>query len=137
MLVFLWLSSDTEVVWKMYGACKYFSSSHACNIDSSSYVQTHNSCRMIAGFGSGAAFSLVSGMTQGNPLMGAFSTGTLFALLQGAFYQVLMCICCGCEHSCLSTPCALCRLVLTSVTCIAGGQKVSTACRQHIISCPI
>lgn len=46
-------------------------------------------CRMIAGFGSGAAFSLVSGMTQGNPLMGAFSTGTLFALLQGAFYQVV------------------------------------------------
>lgn len=45
-------------------------------------------CSMIAGFGSGAAFSLVSGMTQGNPLMGAFSTGTLFALLQGAFYQV-------------------------------------------------
>ena len=45
---------------------------------------------MIAGFGSGAAFSLVSGMTQGNPLMGAFSTGTLFALLQGAFYQVVM-----------------------------------------------
>lgn len=45
-------------------------------------------CRMIAGFGSGAAFSLVSGMTQGNPMMGAFSTGTLFALLQGAFYQV-------------------------------------------------
>lgn len=44
---------------------------------------------MIAGFGSGAAFSLVSGMTQGNPLMGAFSTGTLFALLQGAFYQVV------------------------------------------------
>ena len=52
----------------------------------------HGACRMIAGFGSGAAFSLVSGMTQGNPLMGAFSTGTLFALLQGAFYQVLVCI---------------------------------------------
>ncbi|KAL3141995.1 hypothetical protein ABBQ32_004638 [Trebouxia sp. C0010 RCD-2024] len=43
---------------------------------------------MIAGFGSGAAFSLVSGMTQGNPSQGAFSTGVLFALLQGAFYQV-------------------------------------------------
>ena len=44
---------------------------------------------MGAAFGSGAAFSLVSGMSGGkNPMMGAFSTGVLFALLQGGLYQV-------------------------------------------------
>ena len=53
--------------------------------------------RMIASFGSGAAFSLVSGM--GNtppqpgapapgPLPSALVTGAMFALFQGAFYQV-------------------------------------------------
>ena len=47
-------------------------------------------CRMIAGFGSGAAFSLVSGMSgpTANPFMAAFTTGVLFAALQGGFYQV-------------------------------------------------
>lgn len=58
---------------------------------SMSASKLHDFCRMIAGFGSGAAFSLVSGMTQGNPLQGAFSTGVLFALLQGGFYQVRVC----------------------------------------------
>jgi hypothetical protein len=42
---------------------------------------------MMSAFGSGAAFSLVSGMTAGNKLQGAFTTGVLFALFQGAFYQ--------------------------------------------------
>lgn len=47
---------------------------------------------MIAGFGSGAAFSLVSGMSgTANPLQAAFSTGVLFAALQGGFFQVLTC----------------------------------------------
>ena len=44
--------------------------------------------RMISAFGSGAAFSLVSGMASGNKLQGAFTTGTLFALFQGAFFVV-------------------------------------------------
>ena len=45
-------------------------------------------CRMISAFGSGAAFSLVSGMAAGNKLQGAFTTGTLFALFQGVFFVV-------------------------------------------------
>ena len=43
--------------------------------------------RMVSAFGSGAAFSLVSGMSTGSKLQGAFTTGVLFALFQGAFYQ--------------------------------------------------
>jgi hypothetical protein len=48
---------------------------------------------MGAAFFSGAAFSAVSGMSQmggggANALQSAFSTGVLFALLQGAIYKV-------------------------------------------------
>jgi len=62
---------------------------------------------MVAAFGSGAAFSLVSGMGgaagaaagaaagtaaaaagQANPLQAAFTTGCFFALFQGAFYKI-------------------------------------------------
>ena len=52
---------------------------------------------LVAAFGSGACFSLVSGMgnkpavpgtTAPNPLMGAFSAGIVFALFQGAFYKL-------------------------------------------------
>ena len=44
---------------------------------------------MIAAFGSGVAFSLVSGMAGGvNPLQGAFTTGVFFAVFQGAFHKV-------------------------------------------------
>lgn len=44
---------------------------------------------MIAAFGSGVAFSLVSGMAGGgNPLQGAFTTGVFFAIFQGAFHKV-------------------------------------------------
>ena len=43
---------------------------------------------MVAAFGSGVAFSLVSGMATGaNPLQGAFTTGVFFALFQGAFHK--------------------------------------------------
>lgn len=50
-------------------------------------------CRMGAAFFSGAAFSACSGMSQiggggANPFQSAFSTGVLFALLQGALYKV-------------------------------------------------
>ena len=48
-------------------------------------------CRMIAAFGSGTAFSLVSGMAGPQPLMGAFSTGVVFALLQGGLFKVAPC----------------------------------------------
>lgn len=44
--------------------------------------------RMIAAFGSGASYSLVSGITQGNPFQGAFTTGVLFAAFQGALHKV-------------------------------------------------
>lgn len=53
---------------------------------------------LVAAFGSGACFSLVSGMGSNassampggtpNPLMGAFSAGVVFALFQGAFYKL-------------------------------------------------
>ena len=62
---------------------------------------------MVAAFGSGAAFSLVSGMGgagaaatgaaagtaaaaagKANPLQAAFTTGCFFALFQGAFYKI-------------------------------------------------
>lgn len=53
---------------------------------------------MVAAFGSGACFSLVSGMGSSasaampggtpNPIMGAFSAGVVFALFQGAFYKL-------------------------------------------------
>lgn len=42
---------------------------------------------MVASFGSGFAFSMVSGITQGNPLQGAFTTGVMFALFQGALHK--------------------------------------------------
>jgi hypothetical protein len=50
---------------------------------------------MGAAFFSGAAFSAVSGMSQlggggANALQSAFSTGVLFALLQGAIYKVCL-----------------------------------------------
>ena len=44
-------------------------------------------CRMIAAFGSGASYSLVSGITQGNRYQGAFTTGVLFAAFQGALHK--------------------------------------------------
>lgn len=43
---------------------------------------------MGASFGSGAAFSLVSGLSQGNKLTGAATMGVSFALIQGLFYQI-------------------------------------------------
>lgn len=53
---------------------------------------------LVAAFGSGACFSLVSGMGSNasaampggtpNPIMGAFSAGVVFALFQGAFYKL-------------------------------------------------
>lgn len=53
---------------------------------------------LVAAFGSGACFSLVSGMgaqastavpgSAPNPLMGAFSAGVVFALFQGAIYKL-------------------------------------------------
>ena len=49
---------------------------------------TRLAARMVAGFGSGAAFAFVSGMAGPNPLQGAFTSGVLMALAQAAFYQV-------------------------------------------------
>uniref|UniRef100_A0A061R190 Mitochondrial import inner membrane translocase subunit tim17 tim22 tim23 family protein n=1 Tax=Tetraselmis sp. GSL018 TaxID=582737 RepID=A0A061R190_9CHLO len=48
---------------------------------------------MIASFGSGIAFSLVSGIgtsvnQPGGPVPAALVTGTMFALFQGAFYKI-------------------------------------------------
>lgn len=43
---------------------------------------------MTAGFGSGLAFSLVSGASGPNPAANAVSTGVVFALFNGAFYKV-------------------------------------------------
>ena len=43
---------------------------------------------MAASFGSGACFSLVGGVGGPNPIPNAISTGVVFALFQGAFYQI-------------------------------------------------
>lgn len=45
---------------------------------------------MIAALGSGAAFSVVSGINPpgSNPIIAALATGMSFAVLQGAFYKV-------------------------------------------------
>ena len=48
-------------------------------------AKTHS---MAASFGSGACFSLVSGVGGPNPIPNAISTGVVFALFQGAFYQI-------------------------------------------------
>lgn len=46
---------------------------------------------MVAAFGSGAMFSLVSGMGGAGPnqAANAISSGILFALVQGGLFQVL------------------------------------------------
>lgn len=43
---------------------------------------------MVAAFGSGALFSLVSGMGGTNPVAGAVSSGFFFALAQGGFFML-------------------------------------------------
>lgn len=43
---------------------------------------------MVAAFGSGAAFSLVSGMGGANPAANAFTSGLLFAIFQGCSFKV-------------------------------------------------
>ncbi len=49
-------------------------------------------CRLVAGFFSGFAFTAVSNPAAGDPLtkkfIACFNSGVLFALAQGAFYQV-------------------------------------------------
>jgi hypothetical protein len=56
------------------------------------YVYNFVSCSMIAGFGSGAAFSIVSGMGGGSltrQAAFAVSSGFFFAALRGGLFQVL------------------------------------------------
>lgn len=43
---------------------------------------------MVAAFGSGAMFSLVSGMGGPNQVANAATSGLFFALVQGGLYQV-------------------------------------------------
>ncbi|CAN1848040.1 Chloroplastic import inner membrane translocase subunit HP30-2 [Linum perenne] len=45
-------------------------------------------CSMVAAFGSGALFSLVSGVGGPNPAANALSSGFFFALVQGGLYQL-------------------------------------------------
>lgn len=46
------------------------------------------SCSMVAAFGSGALFSLVSGMGTPNPAVNAITSGVAFAVFQGGFFMV-------------------------------------------------
>jgi hypothetical protein len=46
---------------------------------------------MVAAFGSGALFSLVSGMGTPNPAVNAVTTGLFFSLFQGGIYMVSFC----------------------------------------------
>ena len=43
---------------------------------------------MAAAFGSGALFSIVSGMGTPNPVANAITTGVAFAVFQGGFFMV-------------------------------------------------
>lgn len=43
---------------------------------------------MAAAFGSGALFSIVSGMGSPNPVANAITTGVAFAVFQGGFFMV-------------------------------------------------
>jgi hypothetical protein len=43
---------------------------------------------MVASFGSGALFSIVSGMGTPNPAVNAITTGIAFAAFQGGFFMV-------------------------------------------------
>lgn len=43
---------------------------------------------MVAAFGSGAMFSLVSGLGGPNQVTNAVTSGLFFALVQGGLYQV-------------------------------------------------
>lgn len=43
---------------------------------------------MAAAFGSGALFSIVSGMGTPNPVTNAVTTGMAFAVFQGGFFMV-------------------------------------------------
>ena len=45
-------------------------------------------CSMAAAFGSGALFSIVSGMGTPNPVANAITTGVAFAVFQGGFFMV-------------------------------------------------
>lgn len=45
-------------------------------------------CSMVAAFGSGAMFSLVSGMGGPNQAANVISSGLFFALIQGGIFQV-------------------------------------------------
>lgn len=47
-------------------------------------------CSMAAAFGSGAMFSLVSGMGGPNQAANAVTSGLFFALVQGGLFQVSM-----------------------------------------------
>ena len=45
-------------------------------------------CSMVAAFGSGAMFSLVSGMGGPNQATNVITSGLFFALIQGGIFQV-------------------------------------------------
>jgi hypothetical protein len=48
---------------------------------------------MAAAFGSGALFSIVSGMGTPNPAVNAITTGMAFAVFQGGFFMVISWTC--------------------------------------------
>ncbi|KAB2014098.1 hypothetical protein ES319_D09G201400v1 [Gossypium barbadense] len=54
---------------------------------SNMFFQTMEVLRMVAAFGSGAMFSLVSGMGGPNQAANAVTSGFFFALIQGVLFQ--------------------------------------------------
>ena len=66
------------------------SSPHPAFTTSASQLPSCAGCRMVAGFASGFAFSLVSGVApqSGPSLQAAFSSGVVFAVFQGGIYAV-------------------------------------------------
>lgn len=54
------------------------------------WLTAFNSYSMVAAFGSGAMFSLVTGMGGPNQAANAATSGLFFALVQGGLFQVIV-----------------------------------------------
>ena len=52
-------------------------------------------CSMVAAFGSGVMFSLVSGMGGPNQATNVITSGVFFALVQGGLFKVIVLLCVG------------------------------------------
>ena len=75
-------------------------------------------CSMVAAFGSGVMFSLVSGMGGPNQATNVITSGVFFALVQGGLFKVIVLLCVG---VCLSFVRARCVKMAGWVTGLDGS----------------